>query len=252
MISREHLRRGGERIVRRAAGRLRPVWPPVGAVRLGGLNRLEPISRNYGFDRGTPVDRYYIEAFLQRHAASPDYAAGDIRGRVLEVGGDAYARRYGTAHGTQIDVLHVDASNPIATIVGDLSSGQGVPTNTFDCVICTQTLHVIWDFRAAIRHLHQMLKPGGVLLVTVPGITPRCNPDRDLWGDYWRFTTLSLRRLLEDAFSAEGVQVEAYGNVLASIAFLHGLAAEELSAEQLSPRDPDYELVIVARTRKDG
>ena len=66
---------------------MRPVWPPVGTVRRLGLRRTEPISRAYGFDRGTPVDRHYIEAFLQRHAPSPDYSAGDIRGRVLEVEG---------------------------------------------------------------------------------------------------------------------------------------------------------------------
>jgi SAM-dependent methyltransferase len=150
----------------------------------------------------------------------------------------------------RIDVLHVDDSNAAATIVGDLSSGAGLPADMFDCVICTQTLHVLWDFRAAIGHLHAMLKPGGVLLATVPGITQSCNPDRDLWGDYWRFTTLSFRRLLEEAFPPEQVHVEAYGNVLSSIAFLHGLAAAELTAAQLSLRDPDYELVIVARARK--
>jgi SAM-dependent methyltransferase len=253
MITRDRVRRLSQVIARRARGRLRPVWPPVGSVRLGGLNRLEPISRNYGFDRGTPVDRHYIETFLQRHRGSPHYGAGDIRGRVLEVGGDTYARRYGAPDAggeTRVDVLHVDDSNPAATVVGDLSSGTGLPTGTFDCVICTQTLHVVWDFRAAIRHLHQMLKPGGVLLATVPGITPSCNPDRDLWGDYWRFTTLSFRRLLEEAFPPAQVHVEAYGNVLSSIAFLHGLAATELTTAQLSPRDPDYELVIVARARK--
>jgi SAM-dependent methyltransferase len=172
---------------------------------------------------------------------------------VLEVGGDSYARRFGLAGPvgeTRIDVLHVDTSNPAATLVGDLSSATGLPLDTFDCVLCTQTLHVIWDFRAAIQSLHGLLKPGGVLLATVPGITPRCNPDRDLWGDYWRFTTLSFRRLLEEAFPAAEIRVEAYGNVLAATAFLHGLAAEELTAEQLALRDPDFELVIVARARK--
>ena len=227
---------------------MRPVWPPVGTVRRLGLRRTEPISRAYGFDRGTPVDRHYIEAFLQRHAPSPDYSAGDIRGRVLEVGGEAYARRFGV--GAQIDVLHVDDANPLATIVGDLTDPSRLPGNAFDCIICTQTLHVLWDFRAAIGSLHQMLKPGGVLLATVPGITPACKPDRDLWGDYWRFTTLSFRRLLEERFDATAVRVEAYGNVSASIAFLHGLAAEELTSGDLALRDPDYELVIVAHARK--
>lgn len=253
MIDLARLRRGWLRVGGRARQRMRPVWPPVGTVRLGGLNRLEPVSRNYGFDRGTPVDRHYIDAFLARHAGQPGYGAGDIRGRVLEVGGDTYVRRYGLATGAdniQIDVLHVDGSDPATTIVGDLSSADGLPEDTFDCVLCTQTLHLIWDFRAAIANLHRMLKPGGVLLITAPGITPSCTPDRDLWGDSWRFTTQSFRRLLEEAFPPAEVKVEAYGNVLAATAFLHGLAAEELKAEQLALRDPAFELVIVARARK--
>ena len=51
---------------------------------------LEPVSRSFGFDRGTPVDRRYIEQFLARHAAA-------IRGDVLEVGDDGYTRRFGGA-----------------------------------------------------------------------------------------------------------------------------------------------------------
>jgi len=215
-----------------------------------GIRRAEPFSRHYGFDRGTPVDRHYIEDFLSRHGASPGYGAGDIRGHVLEVGGDEYSRRFGSREDTSIDVLHVDGSNPRATVVGDLTRHDGLPRDRFDCVICTQTLHVIWDFRAAIAGLHQMLRPGGVLLVTVPGITAACKPDRDLWGDYWRFTASSFRRLLEERFDPAGVTVEAYGNVLASVAFLHGLAAEELAAGDLALRDPDYEMLVCARAQR--
>ena len=171
-----------------------------------------------------------------------------------------YARRFGGWTGTPdgdsaitaLDVLHADASNPIATIVGDLATGAGIPEDSFDCVICTQTLHVIYEVEAAIATLQRMLKPGGVALVTIPGITQTCRPDRDLWGDYWRFTTLSARRLFESAFAPEGVRVEAYGNVLAASAFLYGLAAEELRREELEPRDPDYEMLIAVRSQRSG
>jgi SAM-dependent methyltransferase len=211
-------------------------------------------------DRGLPVDRYYVEDFLRRHGGSSGYGGGDIRGHVLEVGGDEYGRRFGgwdpdaTGHRAgaveAFDVLHADASNPIATIVGDLATGSGIPDDRFDCVICTQTLHVIYEVEAAIGTLRRMLKPGGVALVTIPGITQTCRPDRDLWGDYWRFTTLSARRLFETAFAPEDVRVEAYGNVLASIAFLHGLAVEDLRRDELEPRDPDYEMLIAVRARR--
>jgi SAM-dependent methyltransferase len=229
-------------------------------VNLGDLRRMAPISRHYGMDRGLPVDRYYVEDFLRRHGGSSGYGGGDIQGHVLEVGGDDYARRFGGWTGapdgdsaiTALDVLHADASNPIATIVGDLATGAGIPEDSFDCVICTQTLHVIYEVEAAIATLQRMLKPGGVALVTIPGITQTCRPDRDLWGDYWRFTTLSARRLFESAFAPEGVSVEAYGNVLAASAFLYGLAAEELRREELEPRDPDYEMLIAVRSQRSG
>jgi SAM-dependent methyltransferase len=230
--------------------------PPVGQVRFGDLRRLSPVSRAFGFDRGLPIDRHYVEAFLRRHAGAAQYGAGDIAGAVLEIGGDEYTRRFGGWGGdapsavSSLDVLHADASNPIATIVGDLVTGEGLPGERFDCVICTQTLHVVYDVQAAVATLHRVLRPGGVALVTVAGITQACRPDRDLWGDYWRFTTLSARRLFESAFPAEGVAVEAYGNVLASIAFLHGLAAQELRPEELDARDPDYEMLIAIRAAR--
>ena len=227
-------------------------------VRLGNLRRLTPISQRYGFDRGLPVDRYYVEHFLARFSGEVDYAGGDIRGRVLEVGGDAYTRKFGRMQGMagssgtvqQVDILHVNDENPGATITGDLTKPGDLPEDAFDCVICTQTLHVIYDVRTAIRSFHRLLKPGGVVLATFPGITKACHPDRDLWGDYWRFTSLGARRLFEEVFPPAGVTVEAYGNVLTAVAFLHGLAADELRQHELDLHDPHYEVLVVVRAVK--
>lgn len=222
----------------------------VGTVRLGSERRLTPLSRRFGFDRGTPVDRWYIEDFLSRHAARQQYALGDIRGRILEVGGSEYSRKFGDPAEGHLDVLHVDVSNAEATIVGDLESGSGVPEGVFDCIICTQTLHVLYDIRSAVEHLHAALRPGGVVLATFPGITPRCTPDADLWGDYWRLTSLSARRLFEERFPAQHVRVEAYGNLRTAVAFLRGMTAEELSRAELDLRDRDYEVLIAVRAAK--
>ena len=226
------------------------------------MRRLNPIGGQFGAFRGTPIDRYYIESFLARQAGEADYIAGDIRGRVLEIGDDTYVRRFGGWTGapsptaaaarevTEVDVLHVDHSNPAATIIGDLTEADHIPSDTYDCVICTQTLLLIYDVRAAIRTLHRILKPGGVLLATVPGISKLCRPDYDLWGDYWRFTSLSTRRLFEEVFPADALTVESYGNVFAAVAFLHGLAVEEVKQHELDLRDPDYEVTIAVRAVK--
>jgi glycosyltransferase involved in cell wall biosynthesis len=216
--------------------------PPVGWVRFGSLRRVTPVSRLFGYDRGQPIDRYYIEDFLARHAA-------DVRGRVLEIGDDSYTRKYGGRRVKISDVLHATAGNPQATIVADLTRADHIPSDAFDCIIFTQTLHLIYDLHSAIRTLYRILKPGGVLLATFPGIS---QISQDEWGDHWHWalTTISARRLFEEAFPAANVKVEAHGNVLAATSFLHGLAAEELRQKELNYRDPSYELLIALRAVK--
>ena len=218
-------------------------WPPVGGVRLGSLKRTRPISRNYGWERGTPVDRFYIERFLSAHAA-------DVRGRVLEIGDDEYTRRYGGSQVTESDVLHASPGNPQATLVADLADAPEIPDAGFDCVICTQTLLLIYDLKAAVATLHRILAPGGVALVTVPGVSRICREEADEWGDFWRFTSDSARRLFTDEFGADGVDVQPYGNVLAATAMLHGLAAEEVKPERLDDRDRDFEVLIGVSARR--
>lgn len=232
------LRPGIEAARRRALG-----LPGVGAVDLGDLRRTSPISRKFGVDRGLPIDRHYIERFLAAQADA-------IRGRVLEIGEDTYTRRFGGQGVTASDVLHVSGDNPAATIVADLADAPQIPDDRFDAIVFTQTLQLIFDPPAALRTLHRILKPGGTLLVTVPGISPVAT--RSVWGPtwYWSFTELSLGRLLAASFEARHCRLETHGNVLAAVAFLEGLAAEDLTAEELSSSDPDYPVIITALARK--
>ena len=228
--------------VRRRIVRL-TLWPPVGLVRWGSLRRLTPISRAWGYDRGLPVDRYYIEQFLSDCAA-------DVRGRVLEVKDDSYTVKYGGDRVSRSDVLHKTAGNPRATVVADLTNAPDLPADTYDCIICTQTLQFIYEIRAAIGTLYRILKPGGVLLVTVPGMSQISRFDMDRWGDYWRFTTLSIGHLFSETFTESQVRVRAYGNVRSAISVLHGLASEELGRRALDAVDPDYEVLIAVRAVK--
>lgn len=220
--------------------RLRP--PAVGRVRFGSLRRLEPISRDWGFERGRPVDRYYIESFLAEHG-------DDIKGRALEIVDDEYIRRFGTGV-IQTDILHVAPGNPRATIVADLSVGDEIPSDAFDCVVLTQTIHLIYDVRPAISTVYRILKPGGVVLATMPGISQISRPDMDRWGDHWRFTSRSAKSLFAETFGDDAVTVKTYGNVLAATALLYGLADRELTPDELDAWDQDYELVIGVRAMK--
>jgi SAM-dependent methyltransferase len=218
-------------------------WPPVGTLRFGSLRRLQPVSREWGFDRGLPVDRYYIEQFLREHAS-------DITGRVLEVRENLYTTRFGGNRVSHVDILHADDGNPAATIVADLTNAPHIPDALFDCIVLTQTLQFIYDVDSAVATLHRILKPGGVLLMAVSGISKISREDMDQWGHHWSFTSRGSQRLIESYFPPNGVTVRAHGNVLAALAALHGLACEELRREELDCVDPDFEVLVTVRAVK--
>jgi hypothetical protein len=97
------------------------LWPPFGAVASHDLlRRTSPISRLYGADRGTGIDRYYIENFLGRHA-------NDVRGVVLEIQDNAYTKRFGKNLVKRSEVLSVSLGSKV-TIVADLTSADQIPS----------------------------------------------------------------------------------------------------------------------------
>ncbi len=108
------------------------------------------------------------------------------------------------------DVLDIDPENQAATIVADLSKTSGVPAQSFDCVILTQTLGLIYDVRAALANVHRSLKPGGVLLCTVPASGRISYEGPALDGDFWRFTEASVRQLFAEVFPVDGFEVRVY------------------------------------------
>lgn len=208
-------------------------------------NKLKPVSRKFGYDLGSPVDRHYIESFLHQNTSN-------IRGRVLEIADSHYLEKFGSGDVTQCDVLAREKTDETITIVGDLETGVGLPLKAFDCIIVTQTLNVMYNTRAAIENLYKMLKKNGNLLVTVPGISQISRYDMDRWGDYWRFTTLSIKKLFSEVFFENNIVIESYGNVYTSSAFLYGIPAEDLTKEELDYHDPDYEMLISVRAFKKG
>jgi hypothetical protein len=216
--------------------------PPVGQIQFGDLHRLTPVSQHFGFDRGTPIDRHYIEAFLARNKA-------DIAGHVLEVGDDSYSRRFGDKRVSRQDILHVHSGNQRATLIGDMAEPGILPADTFNCMIITQTLHLVYDLRAAVKNIHTALSPNGILLLTVPGIS---QIDRGEYGScwYWSLSAVSARRLFGDIFGPDMVRIESHGNVFAATAFLQGIALEEVHAKDLDIKDPAYPVTICVRAQK--
>jgi SAM-dependent methyltransferase len=204
--------------------------------RFGDLTRVDPLS-SWGSGRaGGPVDRWYIERFLLAHAAL-------VEGHVLEVKADTYASRLGAS---TVDVLDIDPHNRSATITGDLCRKGTLPSGAFDCAIVTQTLQMVDDPSASVENLLGALRPGGVLLITVPSLSRII--DRS---DRWRWTPHGLRDMLETAVGDRGsVEVSGLGNGLASRAFLFGLGAAEVDPRGLEVQDPLYPIVAAAAVRR--
>jgi SAM-dependent methyltransferase len=229
------------RITAKAMGLRRWLHRHLHPIQGHSVWQTAPVSRVWGSDRGAPIDRYYIEDFLGSWRR-------DIHGRVLEVKDSAYTQRFGTGV-ERADVLDIDPLNLQATIVADFSAADDIAAGQFDCIILTQTLQLIFDVPAAIGHVKRMLRPGGAVLVTVPAVS-RLAHTYPTGADYWRFTPASCARLFGQVFDPQHVTVAAYGNVLTAMAFLTGLAQEELSQRELETRDEAYPVIVAVRAVK--
>ncbi len=224
------------------AGLYKSYRPKVGKVKPGDFYRTTPFSTEFGYDRGGPVDRYYIENFLQKEK-------GCIKGRALEIGDNEYTLAYGGHNVMQSDILHVDETNTRATFIGDLSNCPQIPDGVFDCIVLTQTLHLIYEFKDALATCHRVLKPGGVLLLTSPGITPIDHGEwKETW--YWSFTDKVIRKLLTEVFTGGKIDVNTFGNVYVAASFLYGMGISEVSKKRLDYNDPHFQVIITAKAVK--
>jgi SAM-dependent methyltransferase len=210
------------------------------------LARPVPLYPDFGFGRGWPIDRYYIEGFLKAHAA-------DIRGEVLEASSEPnYTRQFGGDRVTRGHIMYPVPGLPGGTMVGNLETGEGIPAAAFDCVLLTQVLQFIYDMPAAVANSHRSLKEGGTMLATFAGISQIAKSDMDAWGEYWRITDAGARRLFADVFGEANVEVQAFGNCLAACAFLNGLVISDLKPQDLDYNDPEFQLIIAVRAVKQA
>jgi hypothetical protein len=241
IIGRDLLGRFKSRIPAETRAAARARLERLNRARWGNLRRFDPFSDYYGFERGTPIDRFYIARFLAEHA-------GDIRGNVLEVGHARYARAFPGSSPRQVEIVDIDTGNTDATIFADLSERGSLPSDQFDCFILTQTVQLASDLEAALHNAWQSLASHGVLLLTMPGIT-RADPEH-VSLDRWRVTPSGLDMLLARTCSGARREVVGYGNLISAIAFLMGLAAEELEDSELAATDPHFTVSVCARVEK--
>jgi hypothetical protein len=207
-----------------------PLW--------GNLRRIKPFSTSFGSDRGTPVDRYYLHKFLEQNRA---YITGDV----LEIQMPGYTYQYGhnirRAH--SIDI-HPQVQ---PTFVCDLAHSESIlPSESYDCFLLPNTLCVLYDIEGCLRHALRVIKPGGVILASTASFVPLA-PD---YPDYWRLTAAGWMEIAQRVWPNCDVLVESYGNCLAAVAAMLGLALEELTPAELDVFDPHYPVLITIFCRK--
>ena len=212
-------------------------------VNWGDFRRTSPFSRRFGYDRlGGPVDRYYIEQFLALNR-------NHIRGRALEVKDNTYTARFGSDNISESEILDIDPNNKMATVIADIQNAPNIKSNSFDCIVFSQVLQFIYDYDAAMKTINRILKPGGTLLMTVPGITQIAYKQLGTtW--FWSFSEASISRILTKYFDQSRVSISVYGNVQSAAAFLYGLGADELTPAELDVADPDYQVIIASMAQK--
>ena len=198
---------------------------------------------------GTQVVRYYWSKFLEERRM-------DIRGRALEIGVTGTVRHFGGDRLTSAEAIDVSASDPSVTIVADLTKAAHVPSDQFDCFVNQFTIHIIYDFRAALYHSIRLLKPDGVLLINFPcrsgypvnGIPLGSGQSAHV---YWWFTPCLVEAVLAELGIDESHRLlQTYGNYFALAAYMAGIPSEELTRQELETVDPDFPLLICARIQK--
>lgn len=226
------------RVVRRIL--VKVIWPKSGYFLFPSPKRnVKPISTKYGFDRGKPIDRYFIESFMDENKDL-------IKGACLEITDPAYIKKFGGEKVTKADALDINKNNPNATIYGDLRNLPEVASNSYDCLIITQTFVMIDDYESAIKECYRILKPGGYVLVTMPSLGPVWNIDNH----YWRWTRASGEYVFRKYFKNDLLEVKTYGNALAGQCFWVGLSLDEISKEELDYNDPFFPIIVGVKVRK--
>jgi len=205
--------------------------------RWGNLRRTTPFSATYGFERGQPIDRYYLDRFLARYRDL-------ITGAVLETQGSSYTERFGhdvtRAHSFDIEPRFEP------TYVCDFAySGGVIPDQSYDCLLLPNTLMHFRELDRCLAHSRRVVRPGGTILASAAGLLPLTGDVPD----YWRLSPDGWREKLCEAWPGAMLEIVSYGNCLAAVSAQLGLALEELTEAELDVQDPRFPVLttIVCR-----
>lgn len=205
---------------------LRKARYPIGTLNWGDLRRGKPFCNEFGFERGTPIDRYYLDKFISsiRHL---------VKGKVVEIGGALSNReQYGFENTSTYDAVDL-LSSPFVNICGDIHESNLLKPDYYDTILLFNVLEHCHTPQKVVDNIHNWLASSGYCLAIVPNAQRIHNNP----GDYWRILPDGMKTLFQNFAK---VQVTTYGSPTSLIASYMGIAAQELTHDELTEINPLY------------
>jgi SAM-dependent methyltransferase len=144
------------------------------------------------------------------------------------------------------NVLPVHQGNPLEIVKCGFVDTDHLSSDAFDCVILTQTYVYVFDLRVAVRMIHHVFRPGGVVLAILPCASPI---HTDEWTEpwCWGLAERSARLLFAGTLPDENVRTDADGNVLALRCCAQEAGVTESTTRQRNHRDISYPTGVTDR-----
>jgi len=208
---------------------------PIGAIDFGDFKRKLPFCPQFGHFRGNPVDRYYLDRFIEQ-------IRNEVKGVTLEIGGSKGNRElYGLTNTTSY--LTMDLNGEGLDIIGDAHDTQAVEEASLDTVLLFNVLEHCERPWVVVDNIYQWLKPRGQVFCMVPNAQRVHRVPQD----YWRILPDAMTSLFA-RFGRRKLYV--YGNPLTTLAAYYGIAAEELSREELDHYHENYPVANCIHAQK--
>lgn len=199
---------------------------PFGAIEYSDFKRYAPLCHDYGYSRGTPIDRYYLEQFIREIRSY-------VVGYTLEIGGSRENQYlYGFTNAMSYKTMDMH-QKPEVDITGDIHDPNSLGSNSFDSIILFNVLEHCEKPWIVVENIYNWLTKRGSVFCMVPN-SQRIHRDPK---DYWRILPDGMRSLFAK-FPIK--QLYLYGNPITTIATMMGVAAEELSSEELNSFNSEY------------
>ncbi len=168
----------------------------------GHFSRISLDAGSFAGSLGFSLRRHYVDDFHFRHV--PDLPPGSL---VLDLAGNRLSKRgFFDIERYDLSVLYANLSSAKRPDVQASAESLPFRETAFDAVICSEMLEHVIDPKSVLEEIQRILKPNGILLISVPFLS-RIHGDPY---DYGRYTDFYWQETLE-SIGFDGITVEKQG-----------------------------------------